>query len=467
MAPKSIKLYLKAITVSLVATHVQFTYAIIFALVGPLLDQQFRMSPTGVNIIFSTIGPIIGFIVQPLVGAMSDKCTFKWGRRRIYFVVGAIITIIGMAMIAIASYIDMETVEQGVQTTLNDHIFGVIFSLIGLTLTFIGANIPDPAARAMVGDIFDLENQQDVYLTMTALIGLTSILCYILCAFTVNSQYVYVIMFSIGIIVTILFTVIPCIFLKEKQFKMPEGEKKSIAQPFVDIWKALKMLNWKIVSIIICNMFGWFAMQPINANLSNFISLNVYPSYASEVGLEIAMYMKAIMSVAQFLGGFIFPFITKVMGEVTTFLCWRVYAGLSLIVLAVVHFIFPEDYEAEYRYPLLITCEIIMFISVIFPAMSNQQTGSLPYSLLRKVVPDENMYGSFIGVFNCGIVIAESTIFGLTSILLLFWNDYTMTIFVSAFFYLVGAVVSIVLYFVVPREIDSEKEMLIIKDEEH
>ena len=99
--------------------------------------------------------------------------------------------------------------------------------------------------------------------------------------------------------------------------------------------------------------------------------------------------------------------------------------------------------------------------------MSNQQTGSLPYSLLRKVVPDENMYGSFIGVFNCGIVIAESTIFGLTSILLLFWNDYTMTIFVSAFFYLVGAVVSIVLYFVVPREIDSEKEMLIIKDEEH
>ena len=68
-------------------------------------------------------------------------------------------------------------------------------------MTFIGANIPDPAARAMVGDIFDLENQQDVYLTMTALIGLTSILCYILCAFTVNSQYVYVIMFSIGIMI--------------------------------------------------------------------------------------------------------------------------------------------------------------------------------------------------------------------------------------------------------------------------
>ena len=104
-----------------------------------------------------------------------------------------------------------------------------------------------------------------------------------------------------------------------------------------------------------------------------------------------------------------------------------------------------------------------MFMSIIFPAMSDQQTGSLPYSLLRKVIPDENMFGSFIGVFNCGIVIAETATFGLTSILLLFWNDYTMTIFVSAFFYLLGAIVSIVLYFVVPKHKSGEEELLFVK----
>jgi maltose/moltooligosaccharide transporter len=36
-------------------------------------------------------GPMTGLIIQPIVGAMSDMTLGKWGRRRPYFLVGAII----------------------------------------------------------------------------------------------------------------------------------------------------------------------------------------------------------------------------------------------------------------------------------------------------------------------------------------------------------------------------------------
>ena len=36
-------------------------------------------------------GPMTGLIVQPIIGAMSDKTITKWGRRTPYFLIGAIL----------------------------------------------------------------------------------------------------------------------------------------------------------------------------------------------------------------------------------------------------------------------------------------------------------------------------------------------------------------------------------------
>jgi solute carrier family 45, member 1/2/4 len=40
-------------------------------------------------------GPISGVIVQPLIGMISDKSEFKWGRRRIFIVFSTIGTLLG------------------------------------------------------------------------------------------------------------------------------------------------------------------------------------------------------------------------------------------------------------------------------------------------------------------------------------------------------------------------------------
>lgn len=41
-------------------------------------------------------GPVTGLLVQPIVGAMSDRTVSKWGRRTPYFLLGAILCSIGL-----------------------------------------------------------------------------------------------------------------------------------------------------------------------------------------------------------------------------------------------------------------------------------------------------------------------------------------------------------------------------------
>ena len=98
------------------------------------------MSGTGINIIFSFIGSIIGFFVQPILGEVGDRCSFKFGRRRIFLLVGTFIDVIGICIIASSSFIDGVIVETETESVLSDHIFGTFIALVGLFVSFFGVN---------------------------------------------------------------------------------------------------------------------------------------------------------------------------------------------------------------------------------------------------------------------------------------------------------------------------------------
>lgn len=50
-----------------------FADSIQFAIGTPLFSQKLKVSDSNIAIILSTAGPISGFIVQPVIGVLSDR----------------------------------------------------------------------------------------------------------------------------------------------------------------------------------------------------------------------------------------------------------------------------------------------------------------------------------------------------------------------------------------------------------
>ena len=55
-------------------------------------------------------GPITGLLVQPIVGAMSDRTTSRYGRRTPYFLVGAILCSLSLFAMPYSSALDRKSV---------------------------------------------------------------------------------------------------------------------------------------------------------------------------------------------------------------------------------------------------------------------------------------------------------------------------------------------------------------------
>ena len=456
--------YLKLFAASCVQIGIQFSYSAIFGLSGPLFQSQFKLNGTAINIIFSVIGPLIGFFIQPIFGAIGDRCTFKFGRRRIFLVVGAIIDIIGMCILAASTFIDRAMVEEGSTSSQSDefvdHILGTVVALIGLFIAFFGVNVMQGPSRTIVSDIFDAENQQDANLMINACSGFASIACYGISAGTVGSSNTFIIMFGICAGVVFVSTIPTVVFSKEVQYVPTDGKKMNVLAPFIDLFHAVKMIRIDIIFILLSLMFGWFAFQPFNTNLTNYFSNSVYPDGEHDSGLRMGLIILAVFAVVQCLSVLVFPVISDTIGEVTTFLVFQGLAGVSYAMLCVIEFTFPTDIHDSTQNPELYSSLVLGFLSAVFPAMAFVQTNSLPYSMLKKVVPEER-YGAFVGLLNCAVVLAQFLSSGLTALCQLFNEDYIVPIIISAVFSFVASVMSVVLYCVKTKENNGESDILI------
>ena len=100
---------------------------------------------------FWVLPPLMGMIVQPIVGAMSDKTWCKWGRRKPYLYVGALVAIIVMALLPNAGSFHM-TVKAA-----------LAFGAIMLMLLDTSINMAMQPFKMMVGDMVNEEQKTKAY----------------------------------------------------------------------------------------------------------------------------------------------------------------------------------------------------------------------------------------------------------------------------------------------------------------
>ncbi|KAG9140172.1 hypothetical protein Leryth_015790 [Lithospermum erythrorhizon] len=84
-----------------VAAGVQFGWALQLSLLTPYIQTL------GIEHAFSSFiwlcGPITGLVVQPCVGIWSDKCTSKYGRRRPFIFIGALMIAVAVIVIGFSA----------------------------------------------------------------------------------------------------------------------------------------------------------------------------------------------------------------------------------------------------------------------------------------------------------------------------------------------------------------------------
>lgn len=140
----------------------------------------YALQSANISRIFSTLGadphnlsyfwilpPLMGIIVQPIIGALSDKTWTRFGRRIPYLFVGAVVTVLVMCMLPNAGSFGM-----AVSTAM-------IFGLFSLMFLDTSINVAMQPFKMMVGDMVNEEQKSLAYSIQSFLCNAGSLVGYI------------------------------------------------------------------------------------------------------------------------------------------------------------------------------------------------------------------------------------------------------------------------------------------------
>ncbi|XP_078497126.1 proton-associated sugar transporter A [Lissotriton helveticus] len=142
---------------------IEFSYAMETAYVTPVLLQMGLPDQLYGMVWF--ISPILGFMLQPLLGAWSDRCTSRFGRRRPFILVLAIGALFGLSLLLNGRDIGLSMTD-----TVSDHKWGIILTICGVVLMDFSADSADNPSHAYMMDVCS-PSDQDRGLNIHALLA--------------------------------------------------------------------------------------------------------------------------------------------------------------------------------------------------------------------------------------------------------------------------------------------------------
>ncbi|XP_043853269.1 proton-associated sugar transporter A isoform X1 [Dromiciops gliroides] len=125
---------------------IEFSYAMETAYVTPVLLQMGL--PDELYSMVWFISPILGFLLQPLLGAWSDRCTSRFGRRRPFILVLAIGALLGLSLLLNGRDIGLALAD-----TVSNHKWGIILTVCGVVLMDFSADSADNPSHAYMMDV--------------------------------------------------------------------------------------------------------------------------------------------------------------------------------------------------------------------------------------------------------------------------------------------------------------------------
>jgi len=336
-------------------------------------------------------GPLTGLLIQPIVGALSDRTWTRIGRRRPFFLIGAIVA--SLALVAMP----------------NSPVLWMAAGLLWILDASI--NITMEPFRAFVADNLPEEQRTLGFVMQSFFIGigqtLANALPFILTAMGVvgvmasgipHSTLIAFIVGSIFFLVAVLWTVFTSHEYPPEDmeaFRAKQSEGNLIGSLLKEIGEAIRDMPATMKQLAIVQFFTWFALPCMWQFYQIAVAKGVFGAIDEKVtpelfktGTEWGGLMFAFYNVVCFLVAFIIPWIAEKTSRKTVHVICLALGGLGLISTA-----FATD-------------RFFLMLGMAGLGVAWASILAMPYVILAGAIKPERM-GVYMGVFNLFIVIPQ------------------------------------------------------------
>ena len=388
---------------------------------------------------FWVLPPLMGMIVQPIIGVLSDKTWCRFGRRIPYLFVGAVIAVAVMLMLPNAGSFGLTTqvVMWGLTGTM-------LFGLMSLMLLDTSINIAMQPFKMMVGDMVNEQQKSVAYSIQSFLCNAGSLVGYLFpYVFTylgisniapegvIPNSVIY--SFYVGAAILILCVIYTTLNVREyspEQMKAYSVECPSAASA-ASAASAVRGQKVSISSIFLSigsvQFFCWAAFMYMWTYTNGAIAAqcwgttDVYSAGYQEAGNWVGVAF-AVQAIGSVIWAALIPMLTRLTST-------RIAYMLSLLIGAV-----------GFVSTLWVTNQYVLLGSFLLVGCAWAGMLAFPFILFTNALQGNPKMGTYLGLFNCTICLPQivAAVFG-GALLGLVGGEQVMMLVIAGVFLVVGS----------------------------
>ena len=339
--------------------------------------------------------PLTGLLVQPIVGNLSDYTWNSLGRRRPYFLVGAILASIALVIMPNCSNLWLAA--------------GLLWILD------TSANVSMVPFRAFVGDLLPKKQRTKGFAMQSIMLGLGAvsasalpwILSQVFHVSNISSSLGKIpltveISFYIGSVLflgTVLWTIVttpeypPPNLAKFERLRAKRG---GITSSLRETWQTLGQMPGKMQQLARVQFFTWLGIFCFLLYFPPAVAWNIFGATSQNSllysqGVEWAGICFAVYNAICIGFSFVLPRIAQRFGRPVTHSLCLLCGGISLISL------------------LIITNQYFLLLAMVGLGIAWSSALIMPYAMLSGSIPPQRQ-GIYQGIFNFFIVLPEITV---------------------------------------------------------
>ena len=405
----------------------------------------YALQSANISRIFATLGadphslsyfwilpPLMGMIVQPLVGLFSDKTWTRFGRRIPYLFAGATVAVLVMCLLPNAGNLEFTFMS------------AMTFGLVSLMFLDTSINMAMQPFKMMVGDMVNEKQKSFAYSIQSFLCNAGSLVGYVFpylfAAVGIASVADPGIIpdsvkwsFYIGAAILILCVIYTTVSVKEytpAEMAAFQEQAQKTEEQAQESGAGKNRALWVFLQVGIVQFFCWAAFLYMWTYTNGSIAETAFDvdmsalNYAATQAYQEAGDWVGILFMVQAIGSMSWAVVLALFKNV------KVGYALSLIVGA-----------AGFAAVPYIGNQYLLFVPYFFIGFAWAAMLSMPFTLVTNALEGSKYMGTFLGLFNCTICIPQIVAAALGGVILhaIGSHQYSMMI-VAGILLLVGAV---------------------------